>query len=192
MAHVAVSLHDYRYVDGDMPVQEMLALCRILRYRRPQSVFEIGTFEGGTTLQMAANCEAQILTLDLDPSRADQRVVTDPSLDVYPYTPGARFMGTPYASRITQLYGDSQCFDFGPYAQKMELVFVDACHHYEWVRKDSESALAMVAPGGAVIWHDYAPYAPGVVRALDELAPRIGLRQIRGTSLVIYERAVVE
>ena len=72
-----------------------------------------------------------------------------------------------YANRIHQLFGDSQTYDFTPYYGSVDLVFVDGCHHYEFVLRDSQNALKMMSPDGVVIWHDYASYAPGVVQALD-------------------------
>ncbi len=70
----------------------------------------------------------------------------------------------------------------------MDLVFVDGCHHYEFVLCDSQNALNMISPDGVVIWHDYASYEPGVVRALNELAKVVPLVHIAGTSLVIHQR----
>ena len=91
------------------------------------------------------------------------------------------------AGRITQLHGDSATFDWSPYAGRAGLVFVDGSHAYDYVRKDSETALRLAAPGGLVLWHDYGRWE-GVSRALDELEAqrRLGLRQIAGTSLVIW------
>lgn len=184
---VPFTLLDYRYIDGDMPLSEIAIVARLVRSRQPRTIFEIGTFEGGTTLQMAANCKADIFTLDLDPERPETRVVMDETIDVYPHVPGCRLAHTPYAPRITQLFGDSQRFDVSPYEGRMDLVFVDACHHYEWVKCDSENALKMVAPGGLILWHDYADYAPGVIRVLNELGSSLPLKHIADTSLVVYE-----
>ena len=66
-------------------------------------------------------------------------------------------------------------------------MFVDGSHAYDYVRKDSETAVRLVAKGGTVLWHDYGRWE-GVSRALDELEAqrRLGLRQIAGTSLVVW------
>lgn len=182
---IPVSLVDYRYELGDMCLAELVALCRIVRCYRPRVVFEIGTFHGGTTLQMAANCNAQIYTLDLPPDAV--KPVWNPTLDVYPEQPGARFRNTPYASRITQLWGDSRTFDYRPYHGQCDLVFVDACHHYEFVKQDSANALRLVSPTGWIIWHDYAPEVAGVVQALEELNATLPLAQVDGTCFVVSD-----
>jgi hypothetical protein len=60
------------------------------------------------------------------------------------------------------------------------------------VVSDSEKALELVKPGGLVLWHDYAGpgHSPGVFRALNELAERIPIVRIQGTSLAAHRRAL--
>jgi len=169
-----------------MPINETLVLCQIVRIARPNRIFEIGTFRGCTTLQMAANSTGQVFTLDLPPDSTGGQCMSDAELDVYPEVPGDRFRGTAYAERIHQLLGDSQTFDFTPYYARMDLVLVDACHHYDSVYNDTQNALKMVSADGIVVWHDYAPYAPGVVRVLNELSTGGGLFHLTGTSLAVY------
>ena len=187
-----VALVEYQYTYGDiMPAQELSVLCKVVRYRQPKVIFEIGTYLGGTTLQLAANSQAEIYTLDLPPPGHKGYVlptIWNPELDVYPDQPGVRFQGSRYASRIHQLFGDSQTYDFTPYYGRVDFVFVDGCHHYEFVLCDSQNALKMISPDGAVVWHDYASYAPGVVQALNELNKELPLIHIAGTSLAIYHR----
>lgn len=188
---IPVTLIDYQYAYGDMPIHELMVLCKIVRNRQPKVIFEIGTYLGGTTLQLAANSQAEVYTLDLPPPGHKDYVqpkIWDPESDVYPDQPGVRFQGTSYADRIYQLFGDCQAFDFTPYYGKVDLVFVDGCHHYEYVLRDSLNAFKMISPDGVVVWHDYAPYAPGVVQVLNELAGTIPLKQLAGTSLVIHQQ----
>lgn len=189
-SEIPISIDEYLYVDGGMPLHEMGELCRIVRAVNPATVFEIGTYQGATTLQLAVNSTARIHTLDLPPVEGakSQYAVWDESLDVYPDRPGIRFHGSSYADRIQQLYGDSRTFDYSPYYGTMEFVLVDACHHYDFVRSDSENSLKLLSERGMIIWHDYAPYAPGVIKYLNELGRELPLVRIAGTSLVVYER----
>ncbi len=50
------------------------------------------------------------------------------------------------------------------------------------------TAFKLIAPGGIVIWHDYGVWE-GVTRALEEIeeSRRLGLRHLRGTSLVVWK-----
>ena len=90
--------------------------------------------------------------------------------------------------RITQLHGDSATFDFTPYEDRCDLVFVDGSHAYEYTVKDTETAFRLKRPGGVIIWHDYGVWE-GVTRALEEFERRTnaGLKHIHGTSLVVFK-----
>jgi hypothetical protein len=140
---------------------------------------------------MAANTKAKIYTLDLPPrdhKDYTQPKVWDPESDVYPDQPGVRFHGTPYERRIIQLFGNSQTFDFTPYYGVVDFIFVDGCHHYDFVVSDSKNALKMMSSGGIVVWHDYAPYSAGVLQGLNELSREVPLAHIHGTSLVFTQQ----
>jgi len=117
------------------------------------------------------------------------------SLFVDKPAPGARLRncGGPwrvYAERVAQLSGDSATFDWSPHVGRAGLVFVDGSHAYDYVRKDSETAMRLVRPGGVVLWHDYGVW-PGVNQALEEIDARLGLGlvHIAGTSLVFWRAA---
>lgn len=86
-----------------------------------------------------------------------------------------------------QLHGDSATFDWSAHVGGAGLVFVDGSHAYDYAKKDSETAMRLIRPGGIVLWHDYGIW-PGVTQALEELeaARGLGLVNIRGTSLVFW------
>ena len=186
---IPVTLIDYRHAYGDVPLQELITLCKIARYRQPRVVFEIGTYLGGTTVQIAANSDAKVYTLDLPPPNHKDYVeprILNPELDVFPDHLGVRIQDSPHASKIHQLVGDSLVFDFTPYHNSVDFVFIDGSHHYDCVFRDSQNALRMKSGRGVIIWHDYAPYAPGVVKALNDLGTKVPLVHIADTSLVLH------
>lgn len=190
-------------VDGNVSGYELLLIGALARRVGKSACFEIGTFDGRTTLNLAANTpsECHIYTLDLPASgmgdtglqiaQADAKYIDKPGS-------GARFRESLYATRITQLLGDSARFDFGPYEGKCDLVFVDGAHSYDYVKSDTEVALRLLKPdGGVILWHDYAsPWWPGVTRALNELyadRPEFqSMRHIKGTTLVVWEKGAEE
>lgn len=176
-----------------MPVDELAVLAVICRDLAPRTVFEIGTFTGGSTLAMAANTpdETRILTLDLDPRTtmtAEQRAGSPD------YSAGSLFAGTRYQKRIRQLIGDSQTFDFRAYYDTAELVFIDAVHTYDHVARDTTNALRILQSGGTIVWHDYrwnddAPECAGVTECVNELADSgVECFQIIGTRFAISSR----
>ena len=161
------------------------------------TLFEIGTFDGRTSLNLAMSAPrgCQIYTLDLPPDVAtkfsiaegEQHMVDKPRSGVRCDKYRAEFPET--IGRIHQLYGDSATFDYRPYHNSCSLVFVDGSHAYDYAMSDTRAAMELVAPGGVIIWHDYGIWE-GVNRALEELEAEqnLGLKNIRGTSLVYWRR----
>jgi len=160
-------------------------------------IIEIGTFDGRTTINLSINAPqaAAVFTLDLPPDQPTQfQLAPGERHFVDKPLPGARFRScaAPWAraaARIVQLAGDSATFDWSAHTGKAGLVFIDGSHAYEYARADSETAFRLAAAGGIVLWHDYGVWE-GVTRALEEIDAerRLGLRQIRNTSLVVWRR----
>jgi hypothetical protein len=183
------------YKAWNMDPMERFCLAAIAQLLKPERIFEFGTFDGATSLLLARSVPtAQIFTLDLPPES-----YVPPEAFGYPRSPGNyesphdevghEFRGTPESERITQLFGDSTTFDFGEFVGRMGLVVVDAGHGYEAASSDSENALRLAGPSGVVVWDDYIPQWPGVIRAVDEAAARHGFSviRLRGTGFAIRD-----
>ena len=163
---------------GLAPMEQFI-MANLVSYLQPQMVFEIGTSWGVTALQIAQNTPGttRVYTLDLPPN--PQHRLEDKA--------GIAFRGTDYEARIILILGDSQHFDFAPYYNKIDFVFVDAAHDYNSVKNDSENARRMLSDDGVIVWHDY-PGMSGVRRAVCEFARRYGATyMIRGTHFAIYD-----
>ena len=166
--------------DYALPLREVLTIALICRHVKPERIFEIGTFTGSTTLAMAANSasETEVFTLDLDGQ--DERV-------------GSFFRDVAVPYRIRQLYGNSQAFDFAPFENAMDIVFVDGDHSYSGVTADTKTAFRLLRTGGVIIWDDYRweKYVgcAGVTKCLNELQKTKHILQIEGTRLAIYRDA---
>jgi predicted O-methyltransferase YrrM len=195
---VSLQLREPVGVEGNVSLLELLILAQLVRQRGPRTLFEIGTFDGRTTLNLAANCppEGRVYTLDLPRAEA---AATGLGLDsgdrrfIEKDVSGARYRHTDCAARITQLYGDSATFDFSPYSNGVDFVFIDGAHSHDYVRNDSRHALQLLRHGrGLILWHDYLMWE-GVTSALNELYTSGGafqnLRHIKGTSLVYLDSA---
>jgi predicted O-methyltransferase YrrM len=186
------------HVDGNVSAFEIDTICRLVAHHKPRTIFEVGTFDGRTTLNMAAHSpsDAKVYTLDLPPEEVDGTALSIDTGDrKYIGKPksGTRFFGTDVESKITQLLGDSGSFDLDPYLGKMDFIFVDGSHSYEYVLADSRNALRLLKHRGVILWHDYVRSGPtpwpGVVKAINELhesdARFAGMIQIAGTSIVM-------
>jgi predicted O-methyltransferase YrrM len=183
---------------GNITPTEMMLICAFVRQRSPAVCFEIGTFDGRTTHNVAANQPPNGIcyTLDLPPAdvaRAALPLASGDSTYIDKPASGSRMAPRDGAARIVQLYGDSAAFDFSPYRGQIDLMFVDGSHSYEYVLSDSDAAWHAVKPGGLILWHDYdSRWWPGVTRALNQLQsadPRFAnLRHLANTALCFMER----
>lgn len=192
-----VSLANFEGRNGNVSLYELLVISSLVRSRQPRTLLEIGTFDGNTTLQMAVNSpdDARIFTLDLPPDPETASSTLDPMDRAYIVDEAKqqkrRYEDSSQAHKVVQLIGDSATFDFeAQFAeQAVDLAFIDGSHSYEYVRNDTEKVLQALAPEGLVLWHDYKPAWPGVIRYLEERRADLPLRRIRGTSLVFLDRA---
>lgn len=189
---VAVKMRELEGEAGNVSLYELLAINQLVKLHDPKGLFEIGTFNGRTTLNMASNCsqEAEVYTLDLPKDQLNSTRLSIASGDrpfILKERSGARYSGQEAEEKITQLYGDSATFDFSPFLNKIDFIFIDGAHSYEYVLNDSKTALELLRNGkGVILWHDFNAWK-GVTRALNELYSENGkfkgLKHIEGTSL---------
>jgi predicted O-methyltransferase YrrM len=184
-------------VDGGTSDAEAWILAVLAK--RARTMFEFGTCTGKTTYLWARNSPpgAHVVTVTLPPDHLSDytREETDTYRDVqFALRESSHteflYSDSAVATKIEQVYADTKSLDVSPWAGSCDLVFVDGSHAYSYVVSDSAKALELVAPNGLVLWHDYKGprLAPGVYRALNELARRIPLVRIEGTTLVAYRR----
>lgn len=181
-SQAAVRVGSIRFEFYNTSFFELFALCWLAASRRPKRLFEIGTFDGRSTLNLASNTDpdAVVHTIDLPPGEGTFGQRTEV---------GCRFRGSEIESKIVQHFGNTREFDFSPYEASMDFVFVDASHAYEDVVADTDVAMRLIRPTtGIVVWHDYATFE-GVCRALDERSERDArfrrLRLIKDTTMAV-------
>ena len=142
---------------------EALVLGAIVQEAAPQRAFEFGTADGYSAWIIQRNSGAAIWTLDL---------------------PGQNQQGAD-EPKIIRLAGDSLTFDFSPYHETMDFVFVDGNHESPWVEADTGHALEMARPGATIVWHDCDGRHPAVKRCLTRLASRLPLSSVPGTRFAV-------
>ena len=164
--------HLFPLVQQSVTVIEAVSLGVLLRKHSAKRVFEFGTHRGVSTTQLALNVGegGRVFTLDLP--RSDPRTKFDlkcaSDLEISQQAKKADLIPDHCRERITFIEQDSATFDETPYAGTMDAVFVDGAHVYEYVRNDSEKGWRMLRPGGVIIWHDFRPQTPDVMRYLFE------------------------
>lgn len=173
-----------------MDMYEVACLCSILKFKKAGSILEIGTFDGNTTINIAANIpeDGKIITMDLPPDFNNNYGIKVPGLydNVTPREiTGKQFKeNTSYSKKITQVFGDSASLDWSTLPGPFDAVIVDGNHFYDYVKKDTENAIGVLKSGGLVFWHDYG-MMDDVSRVADESAGQLKVFSIRGTRLAV-------
>ena len=171
---------------------ELLCLAAIARHRLPRRMLEIGTFDGNTAVNLAANApeNALLTTVDLPPDwtggvEALQTRIPNASLNLTDRARvGREIPNSPWAGKIRQVFGDSAALDWTSLGGPFDLVLLDGCHHYDYVRSDTANARACLADGGLLVWHDYG-MLEGVSRAVDESVFGMDACAISGTRFAV-------
>ena len=163
---------------ASISVIEFTTLILLMKKAEARSLFESVT-------QFALNLPAEslICTLDLPDGTSDtQFAIPDPhEADIARQGDKGSLVPPELKSRVTFLKLDSAALDESPYAGRMDFVFVDGAHSYDYVKNDSEKGWRMLRSGGIIAWHDCRPQDPDVVRYLLESSYQPSL--ILGTSV---------
>jgi len=151
---------------------ELTGLILLLKKAKAGNVFEFGTYKGVSITQFALNLPGEnlICTLDLPEGTENTH-----------YT-----ISDPYEAEITFLKQDSAFLDESAYAGRMDFVFVDGAHCYDYVKSDSEKGWRMLRSGGIIAWHDCRHQDPDVVRYLLSCSYKPTL--ISGTSVAFAQK----
>jgi hypothetical protein len=181
---------------GDVAILEFYyAMGALVKALQPGTIFEFGTYLGVGALTMAANTspDCRIYTMDLPDQAASESV---PELNrgdknhiaKSRFRVGEAFLRSPYSARIVQIRDDSMTYRAEKCVTNVDLAVVDGGHSLPVVTKDTENALRILSASGTIIWDDYSPYYPDVVKYLDEFANRYEVHAIPATNYVIYSR----
>jgi hypothetical protein len=167
-----------------------LALAKLIK---PRTFFEFGTFLGVQTFSMAMNLpDCEFYTLDFDEQSYKQASIVESVRHLseihLEHKQQLAFTGTPYESIIHCLHGDSNLFDFKPYHNKMDMIYVDGGHDERTIRADAENAFHMVSKDrpSVIAWDDYGnPLAPEVKRYLDSRPEELFYVEESGTAFYL-------
>jgi predicted O-methyltransferase YrrM len=178
------------FEDGNISNYEIECITRIVKKNNPSAIFEIGTFNGRTSLNMAINIglSSKIYTLDLPKkyiSKTKLRIKSGETKFIKKEISGKQFIGTQYEEKIIQIYADSAKCDYSKFLNSIDMVFIDGSHSYEYVINDTNVAMKLLRNGkGIIIWHDYGWNE--VVQAINEFYTEdkrfLELKNIKGTS----------
>lgn len=175
LAHTSVHLHEPGAIIRQGTADELLILATLVRALAPLVCFEIGALNRGTALNMAANAPHDGIVYTLEPPGSQMMMAGDPlpANERSPQVSGTRRQSTRADSvpqdRIRPLYGGPATFDYTPYQNTIDFVFINGLRTYESVMQASVHALGMLRDGrGAIVWNGYTAW-PAVRGAINEL-----------------------
>ena len=178
-------LQSFPSVGASVSPMECAALAALAHLVGAKRVFEFGTYKGVSTTQLALNVAegGMVFTLDLPedhpayslpiPRPEEQKIAAEGGKGI--------LIPRDLLDRVTFLSFDSATFDESPYAETIDLVFVDGAHSYEYVKSDTEKGWKMLRPGGVLAWHDCVPSHRDVVQYIRQ--SHHTAKRVAGTSL---------
>ena len=178
-----------RLAGTSLDVPEIILLAAIVKFSNAKRIVEIGTYDGNTALNLAANSpdDATVVTIDLPPEWSGGFAINVPqgAANVTDRGKiGAQYRNTPYSNKIKQVYADSATIDWSEMQVPFDMAFIDGCHCYEYVEADTSNLLRNLKAGGILVWHDYGQYRD-VSQVVDETAKTIPVNAVSGTRLAI-------
>jgi predicted O-methyltransferase YrrM len=172
-----------------LTVREAAYLYRCASRVSDGAIVEIGRFKGGSTLVIAAAMgpHAHVYSYDLGVKMTD-------SVDHVQLRDELTSVLEKFgmAERCHPILGDSRTAERPD--DPIRLVFVDGDHSYEGARADYERWAPLVAPGGALLFHDaiksqdvFRSWEPGVARVV-RIAERDGWERVGEADSIVELR----
>ncbi len=170
-------LYDSHRTSGSISPSELIVISSLCQSMEPRHALEIGTFEGRTTYNLARYSH-KVYTMNLPQNKCKFKV-------------GKYFKGIEDGSNITQIFCDSQNYDFTQ-LPKMDLIFIDGDHEYESVVSDSDNAFKVLADNGIIVWHDVDTCHLGTTKAVLDAVKKYGYSYtcIEGTTLTVGYKTI--
>lgn len=148
---------DAKAIEAWQIPEEFRALARLVERRRPRTVLEIGTADGGTLFAHARLADEQALIVSLD-------LPYGPFGGGYPSwrIPLYQSFARP-AQKLVLLRTDSHAPSTAATLEtlfagrQIDYAFIDGDHTYAGVRQDFELCLRFAAPDAVIAFHDVAP-----------------------------------
>lgn len=168
---------------------EMICLLAIAKFTRASRICEIGTFDGNTILNLAANTpdNSHLVTVDLPAQWEGRYALSVPNhkINVTERSKlGVQYRNTIYEKKIAQIYVDSALLVWDDLHGPFDLIFIDGCHEYQYVKTDSENAIAHLSDNGIIVWHDYGGIEDVSV-LVDQFQHKLLIKVIAGTRLAV-------
>ena len=161
------------------PLADVVMLMKLVGCAKPRKMMEVGSYRGFTALMMARHAppDASLVTVDREPMH------------------GEAYRNAPEAAMIERRICEIEPAAFEQDARaSYDVIFLDADHSFDAVKRDTEILLPLIKPDGYFVWHDYGNWGKfsgknGVPEYLHGLAKTMPVAVVVGSQLGIYSPA---
>jgi predicted O-methyltransferase YrrM len=151
-----ITVEPYCAMEGGSTPIDLALLKGLAAKKNDCDYFEIGTWRGESAANVASVARS-CSTLNLSDEELLARGLDERYVKLH------RFFSKKVPN-ITHVFGNSMTFDFSSHEKRYDLVFIDGDHHFESVKKDTETAFRLLRDEHSIIvWHDYG-HDPASIR----------------------------
>ena len=166
-----MNLENALNIQGWMREEALIYLAHMAE--KSSSIAEIGSWKGRSTVAMAENTQGIVYAIDTwegsdDPPHRIELAQHPSGWLVEEFSRNVAHLTNVIPCQMTSLCAAKHFLQTG---EKFDFIFIDASHDYENVHADILAWRELLTPNGVFAGHDYAEWAPGVVRAVGELVP---------------------
>ena len=138
----------YTFLEGGSLPTDYILLSVLAEKFSDCVYFEIGTWRGESAVNVSRYAN-EVYTLNLSEDQMREKKWNENYIRLHGFF-------SRQLDKITHLAGDAMSFDFSPWKNKCDVVFIDGDHHYESVKTDTENCFSLRRNEKSVlVWHDY-------------------------------------
>jgi predicted O-methyltransferase YrrM len=137
------------------------------------TIAELGCWKGRSTLALAENTPGVVFAIDVWEDNPLAKMGTGIHGSIF-----AEFQqNTRELSNVCPIVLDTDRAwkIMSEAGLRFDLIFIDACHEYEQVKRDIQNWKKLLSEGGILCGHDFVGDYPGVAQAVRELIPKFRL-----------------
>jgi predicted O-methyltransferase YrrM len=167
-------------------------MAEIVTRERPQVIFDVGVWKGGSTLFLAellrkAEIDGVVISVDTFLGSPEHWIPGTTLNRLMPRGNGQPLLYRQFLSNVVHrgMQGyvvplPQTSINAAIILRRLEIqadmIHIDAAHEYEAVLQDARAYWPLLRPGGYLVGDDYHESWPGVVRGADEFAKEVGVK----------------